>query len=155
MYRAWISCVSVCVRGGVIYSHSTFGYRLFVSSLSSSSSQSSTSQTPSHLFLSSIVIFMLTPLLNMLTVCILPYYDPTVVGFVMKPIFMLSISLVCKTYPVSSFLFIGKFWNSLPLTVSPPMFDLNSFKKKSVYRRFSFQNWPLHWKILLFCRSSD
>ncbi len=43
--------------------------------------------------------------------------------------------------------FTGKLWNDLPLSVFPPAYDLNSFKRR-VSGHLSSLNWPLFWTNL-------
>merc|ERR1711980_70278 len=80
------------------------------------------------LFLSSIVIFMVTALLNLLTAC-LPHS-----GGLAAPDFLLTLTPFLSNSLMqeltSIFIpFTGKLWNSLPESIFPPAYDLDSFKR--------------------------
>ena len=83
-----------------------------------------------HLLLSSTVIFMLTALLNLLTACLPRSCGLTAHDFLLiQPYFVHLPYARVNHYLHSLVPSTGKFWNSLPESVFPSSYDLNSFKR--------------------------
>ncbi len=84
------------------------------------------------LFLSSIVIFTLTALLNLLTACLPPLLRPRCTHLCTQAHpFTVQIPYARVNQHLHSFIPItGKLWNDLPLSVFPCTNDLNSFKRR-------------------------
>ncbi len=109
--------------------------RLFVSSvlllsLTIFSLLNSAAKLP--LSLSSIVIFTLTALLNLLTACLPPLLRPrcTHLCTQARP-FTVQIPYARVNLHLHTFIpFTGKVLNNLPLSVFPPAYDLNSLKRR-------------------------
>ncbi len=128
--------------------------RLFVSSvlllsLAIYSLLNSTAKLP--LSLSSIVIFILTAILNLQTSCLPPSWGLAAPAFLTQAHpFSVQIPYARVNQHLHSFIpFTGKLWNNFPLSVFPPAYDLNSFK-----RRVSGHLSPWIWSHLLdtpFC----
>ena len=79
-------------------------------------------------YLFSTAIFMLTALLNLLTASLHPSHTLAAQYFLLLLILILSNERV-NQYLHSFIPYTGKLWNFLPLSVFPPAYDLNSFKR--------------------------
>merc|ERR1712035_213996 len=79
-----------------------------------------------------IAIFMLTALLNLLTACLQPLPRPrrTRLSTLSHPYAVQPPNARVNQYLHSFISSTGKLWNSLPLSVFPPSYDLNSFKRE-------------------------
>ena len=112
-----------------------------------------------HRYIFSTAIFMLTALLNLLTVWPLPLPRPSCTKFSTSshPSSVHLPNARVNQYLHSFIPYTDKLWNSLPLSVFSPSYDLNSFKK-GVSRPFTL-NWIFpHVYIsptLLFTGSGD
>ena len=83
-----------------------------------------------HICLFSTAIFMLTALLNLLTACLPPSCGLAVQGLLLLLIPILSIFLMkelTSIFTLSSLTQVNS--ETLPLSVFPPVYELNSFKK--------------------------
>ena len=81
-----------------------------------------------HLYLSSTAIFMLTALLNLLTAC-LPLARPRCTTLSTSHLYFVYLPNARVNHYLHSFIpYTGKLLNSLPLSVFPLAYDLNSFK---------------------------
>ena len=79
-----------------------------------------------HLYLFSTSIFMLTALRNLLTAWLPASRDLTAQDFLLLLILILYLSNARVYQYLHSFIpYTGKLWNSLPLSVFPPSYDLN------------------------------